>query len=652
MPSKSVRIGQLIAPFGPGSIYTDRMGIPHVVCGLDHWYSRYTIDTGFQVSMQAQEFERFEPRLSALLGVDRFRIPPDYRPAVTGATAPPNTDLRIPAQRFPTWYRNTRTGEMRRFNLHTQRIEIPPDGGRFRPVRFIAVCSAGHLCEFPWKAWIGCSCEGDGKLVLTDRGGSELSSIYVKCLSCPPESRGSKGRTLSGTTSTGEGSQDGQSAFQRAGIACPGERPWLGHGAEEDGCARSLIGALINQTNLYFPRVISAITLPSSDSTTKTQRQLTAEVEKEQSTLGPAKTIWKLGNREGATALIKVGLDRRGIAMETSVLQEILENIFDKNGGNAAVNETPPVEPESQLLRFRRAEYNIIRNHVSDPVLNANLHVVPTAVPSVLSPFLQRVNLVERLREIRTFFGFDRLKQEENDFAQMPETAMRQLFRNPPMDPVDRWLPAVEVFGEGIYVELHEEELRKWQDQNSGWLAQRLDDAFISRLSEIHQCIPPEGGASRLWASRYLLVHSLAHILITELVFESGYGSASLRERLFVSADAVAPMAAFMIYTAAGDAEGTLGGLVRLGRCDRLGTVVTRALSRASWCSADPVCSENLGGNGARLANLAACHSCVLLPETSCETINQGLDRAMIVGMPTNRNAGFMAPLIEMAVEM
>lgn len=101
------------------------------------------------------------------------------------------------------------------------------------------------------------------------------------------------------------------------------------------------------------------------------------------------------------------------------------------------------------------------------------------------------------------------------------------------------------------------------------------------------------------------------------------------------------------MYTAAGDSEGTLGGLVRLGRRERLSTVLHRALSRASWCSADPVCSENLGGQGSRLANLAACHACTLLPETACETVNQGLDRAMVVGIPDNREPGWMTELLE-----
>src|SRR5260370_37469735 len=106
-------------------------------------------------------------------------------------------------------------------------------------------------------------------------------------------------------------------------------------------------------------------------------------------------------------------------------------------------------------------------------------------------------------------------------------------------------------------------------------------------------------------------------------------------------------MAGILIYTAAGDSEGTLGGLVRLGRQERLGPVVRRALSRASWCSADPVCSENLGGQGSRLANVAACHARVLLPETSCETVNQGLDRAMVVGTPDAPDRGFLSSLLE-----
>jgi hypothetical protein len=556
--------------------------------------------------------------------------------------------LNVPAQRFPRWYRHTRTGEMRRFNLHTSRIENPVGGGRWQPVRFVAVCAGGHLCEFPWKEWIGCQCAGDGGLCLTDRGGSELSSIRIECKTCPAGSSGRKGRTLAGTTIRPDVAQGEQSAFQKAGITCPGDRPWLGEGASEQGCANPLVGALINQTNLYFPRTISAIALPDLQPQSPQIAALRNAVEGE-STLGVAKTLWSMGKRIETVAMVKAGLDSRGIQSETKQVEEVLEGLFDPSSAALPPGAQQPADPESELLAFRRAEFNIIRNEVNEPATIPNLRVIRTDVPSVLSPWFARVNLVERLKETRVFYGFDRLEQSNSSLAGMPDTAMRQLFRVPPSQPQDRWLPAVEVFGEGVFIELHEQKIAAWQKEHASWIAERIDDGLLTRLAGVSQTLPPLSAVSRAWASRYLMVHSLAHILTNQLVFECGYSTASLRERLYISADTSSPMAAFMIYTAAGDSEGTLGGLVRLGRPERLGPVIQRALARASWCSADPVCSEHLGGQGSKLANLAACHACVLLPETSCETINQGLDRAMVVGTPEARMRGYLAELLKQA---
>lgn len=653
MGSKQIRIGQLIAPFGPGSIYTDRRGVPHVVAGLDHWFSRWDQTLGRMLPCtDRSEFERFEPRLSALLRVDRFCSPPDFRYATHGETPPPNWGLHVPALRFPRWYRHTRTAQMRRFNLDSGRIPKPEGGGRWQPVRFISVCGAGHLCEFPWKDWIGCSCAGDENLYLTDRGGSELSSIKVECRACPAGSAGRRGRTLSGTTIRPDPENNEPSALQKAGIGCPGDRPWLGEGAAEPSCTEALVGALINQTNIYFPRTLSAITLPDLALEDEEIAKLRTEIEKEAGILGVAKTLWNMPKREASVALIQVELSKRGVTADSDQLTTALESLFSPESASIPDDAPTPLGPETELSRFRRAEFNIIRNQVDDPELVPDLRVIATTPSEDLAPWIARVNLVERLRETRAFYGFDRLEQGTDPLQSMPDSAMQQLFRTPPTQPQDRWLPAVDIYGEGIYVELREDHLTDWQDRNAAWLASRLDDAFIARLGAVHQTLPPLAAADRAWASRYLLVHSLAHVLINQFVFECGYSTASLRERLYVSVDAAAPMAAFLIYTAAGDSEGTLGGLVRLGNPERLGPAVRRALSRASWCSADPVCSENLGGQGSRLANLAACHACILLPETCCETINQGLDRSMIVGTPTERERGYMAALLSEAYSL
>jgi hypothetical protein len=103
-------------------------------------------------------------------------------------------------------------------------------------------------------------------------------------------------------------------------------------------------------------------------------------------------------------------------------------------------------------------------------------------------------------------------------------------------------------------------------------------------------------------------------------------------------------MNGFLLYTASGDSEGTLGGLVAQAVPGRFERLVHDALARASWCSNDPVCMESPDG-GAFSSNLAACHSCVLLPETSCEEGNQLLDRALLSGTVDDPDVGFFRNL-------
>jgi hypothetical protein len=648
---RQIRTGQLIAPFGPGSIYTDRKGTPHLVCGLDHWFRRSEF-AGSAACEHPEEFILFEPRLAELLDVDNLKAPADYRAFRKGHSPPPNAGIQTPALRFPRWYRHSKSGRLKKFNLATQKIERPPDG-RWLPVRFVAACAAGHLSEFPWKAWIGCTCSGDGDLHLTDRGGSELSSIRIDCRSCPEGSSGRKGRDLSRTTTkprTQRQDPDERSEFDKAGIPCPGERPWLGDGAHEP-CAESLVGALINQTNLYTPRTVSAILLPDLVQKDGSILKARARIESDPVLAGLAKMTWSAMGKDTAVALVHKRLSDNGWETDPQTVERALESLF-KGGGAVGTESASPAEPESDLLRFRRVEFNVLRERVLDPINIPDLRVIESKPPADFMDWFERVNLVERLGETRVFYGFDRLSESRRPLADMPETAMHQLFRVPPVHPHERWLPAIRVYGEGIYIELREQAIFKWQSQNEEWLRKRLTAPFVGRLGSQAQVLAPLSPATWLWASRYLLVHSLAHVLISQLVFECGYSTASLRERLYVSNDSAAPMAGLLIYTAAGDSEGTLGGLVRLGHPERLGPVVRRALSRASWCSADPICSENLGGSGAWLANLAACHACTLLPETSCETINHGLDRAMLVGTPENRAPGAFSFLVDGATTL
>ena len=98
-------------------------------------------------------------------------------------------------------------------------------------------------------------------------------------------------------------------------------------------------------------------------------------------------------------------------------------------------------------------------------------------------------------------------------------------------------------------------------------------------------------------------------------------------------------MQGLLIYTSAGDSEGTMGGLVRLGEPEFFNKIFVNALRKALWCSTDPVCNET-PRQGPFGLNQGACYSCCLLPETSCDVTNTFLDRGFVVGTQSNPDIG------------
>jgi len=138
---------------------------------------------------------------------------------------------------------------------------------------------------------------------------------------------------------------------------------------------------------------------------------------------------------------------------------------------------------------------------------------------------------------------------------------------------------------------------------------------------------------------RYAMLHTLAHLLIRELALECGYNAASIRERIYAENMDI-PQAGILIYTAAADSDGTLGGLIELGKPENLGRLLKQALERAKVCSSDPLCSEHDPGKD-RTLHAAACHACSFVAETSCERGNRYLDRALLVPTFEHAEAGF-----------
>ena len=220
---------------------------------------------------------------------------------------------------------------------------------------------------------------------------------------------------------------------------------------------------------------------------------------------------------------------------------------------------------------------------------------------------------VNRLKEVMAFEGFRRAGGEQ--------------LTPPDITGESAWLPALELYGEGIFFALDETILQRWE---KGEAVRERAEAFAARHSSRVGTLLPE---SQLDISpRFLLCHALSHLLIRELEAGAGYPAASLKERVY-SATGEAPMAGILIYVAVPDEEGSLGGLMELAQPLRFMRLLTKAFESAAWCSLDPVCSEQ-EGHGPDLLNRAACHACALVPETSCAYGNVLLDRTFVKGAP------------------
>lgn len=146
---------------------------------------------------------------------------------------------------------------------------------------------------------------------------------------------------------------------------------------------------------------------------------------------------------------------------------------------------------------------------------------------------------------------------------------------------------------------------------------------------------------------RYVFLHSFSHALMRQFALECGYTAASIRERIYSlppEADD-GPMAGVLIYTAAPDSEGTLGGLVNLGRPEALGRHIAHALEGVRLCASDPLCSEHHPGREGVTLHGAACHACLFVPETSCERGNKYLDRSLLVETIIPHDRFFFSPM-------
>ncbi|MGC8920729.1 DUF1998 domain-containing protein [Streptomyces griseoaurantiacus] len=586
----AVRRAQMITTYGVGSmVAVDSESF--IVAGTDSWNvtDAPVID---------------EHRLARALGVKKFRLPP--------ASDDKSKD-GVHVRRFPLWHSCPSCNSLEHvsaFNSPPRKNECGDCQEDLVPSRFVMACEHGHIDDFPYWKWAhrnnrdeGTTGHCGGKLRMRTSGRTaSLRSILISCSCGVPEV------SMEGAFRS--------SALANLRVRCTGKRPWL-KDAPVESCSEPPRTLQRGSSMAWQPLVRSALSIPPwSDGLAGRLAEHWDELRKL--------------NRSGLEIYLKALTLREKEEIPVAAVLELLE--AERHEEAEAGEEA---DHDSRYLALRKQEYRRLQvgNAERDQTRAEQFVCEP---PTTSSPVLAELGLttpmlVKRLREVRALKSFTRVHAPDSH-AEVHEA---------PLSLADLdWLPAMEVLGEGVFLRLDEMRLDTWSAEVAvADRVKRIRDRHNRALRE--RASDPKVVLESPATPRMVLLHTLAHILINEWSLEAGYPAASLRERLYADDS----MAGMLIYTATSDSAGSLGGLVAQGEPSRLARTLRSALRRAEWCSADPLCMESEAG-GAGSVNLAACHACVLLPETSCEQNNGLLDRALLVGTPESPGIGFFGEAI------
>ncbi len=578
----SLRGSQLTTTFGPGSI----VQMEHdsvLVMGIDTW------------SKREEDYERLHhPYLEQLLAKSYFKMPRQV-----------SKHRVISCKSLPLWgvCSNPTCSRLQKHRA------APPNGKKMFSCRdckseiyaakFAAICSNGHLDEFPWWEWAHSrasedhtSCTRDSHLVFRARGrGPGLSDYIVTCLDCKSS------RSCAGATS--------RESLKDIVPGCNGAMPWLGRRASvacTDGHGRPtpVYGIQIRSTSMYYPVTVSALYVP--EWLHPVQKRITEIKE----------TI--VSNLEFTNYL--------GIAKSNSFAKEREKYSVDEIRKQLAKRLTlrSSLTKESTEARIRNREYDDLMNN--EFVGDEYLEITKTDVREDLAGYIRTLKQIKRLTEIRVIRAFTR-EAPVDPYLSEDESTKYCKISNENSD----WYPAIENRGEGFLFTLDEDRLHRWEKESA------VSSRCESMLDAFEDLFPSMSREDPRRPPRYTLLHTLAHVLVRGVAAVSGYSEASIRERIYSGHE----YNGILLYTSTPSSDGSLGGLVRQGSTENFANLIRKSVQKSTRCSRDPFCAEDnpeeMGRAGIPMynrVNASACYGCVLLPETSCENVNRLLDRRLL----------------------
>jgi hypothetical protein len=607
MTKNAQRQSQVISTFGPGAML-DLPTRSVVVGGLDLWDMRgdaFTTIPEPRLTMRLEQLLKAQGRLDAAKNLS-IRTPPVID------SAPGSLPNGVIAPVFPAWFVCEHVevavvaGKPARRRRLVRWEHLDPRGGRRKfvfddaaksdvtPIRFVCACEKGHLQDIDRK-WVVHGAEACHEPMWVEEKGTSAdpadTSIVCGC-----------GKQLSL-----------RDLFVPARLGnCRGERPWL-LDRDPDGCDQKLKLLTRTATNTYFPQVYTVISLPTAED------ELTKLVESMAGDLANVQAVQDVATAKRFNSKIAATFRDHSDEDVFTRLQRIREGAIADSGRSPKVSEFDV---------FASGRPEIGNNH---PTAKLYAQTLPRATWAGVESdahlaSIKNLVAVHRLREVSCLYGFTR-------FEAAPTSADGELedvqlaVRGAPIARDADWLPAIEQFGEGLFIHFDEDAIADWLRRDATRHEKLVNGygRWITRFG---------GRAPNYPGTVYVLLHSLSHALITEIALDCGYPASSLKERVYaLSSNPLEPpdRCGILIYTATAGAQGTLGGL--LGTAPRFAQILRGALARSAICSNDPVCADHEPDDhsGDRATHGAACHGCLLIAETSCEMRNLFLDRNLLV---------------------
>ncbi len=590
-PSGQLRLSQLITTYGPGAII-EMPEYTGIIRGLEFW-SNNKYDDSTLLSEP-----RLTNKLKTLLGKNyKLKTPPPDE----SAPNKPNTSVKV--MRFPRWFMSQQIdldkfkGFRSRLLIRETQLEknefLDDDKKKHNvmPVPYVMACPQGHIDDIDWRKFShaknsntdGTNIDCDRQLWFAVRGsGGDIKDQFVRC-ECG----------ASNSIATADDINNIALGY------CYGKQPWLGNNEQED-CGKPNRLLLKNASNVYFPQTIGAISLPEEDQ--KLQNQIDSvwnyiehvetidDLNYERKKDDVKNALKDFSNEEVLTSIIKRknSQDQKSKNVKEAEI-ELLVKVNDQNAIDNPVNYF-------QAEELARSPEN---NHYIDKI--------------------NKIILVHKLREVVALIGFTRFEPTSVDLAGELDIGVKTA----PLSKEANWLPAIENKGEGIFIEFSQTAIENWLN-NQKLIARKKE------LSEAYEkwCQNQHGGKKYDLDIVYIMLHSLSHMLMTTIALDCGYPTSSLKERIY-SFDGIGY--GILIYTGSSGSEGTLGGLIEVGR--NIEKYIKYAIESFKLCSNDPVCAQHDPTNEheQRFLHGAACHGCLLISETSCEKRNEFLDRALVV---------------------